>query len=344
MKLLLLSTLIFGYTSTIDIDCDKDYLYCIVKQLNIHQLQHLPERLLEKRTNLVVKQSFIHTLDVHTLHPNLYELSLVKCEIDKLILPQNCTLDHLIIEETIGSLQTFPNKQLSFLSVIKSPLSGLYPAIRHMTALVNIRLQEMHISTFNLDILHGKPKLFSVELNFNRIKALHLSPNQTCCETLSELDLSCNRLTEIDLDLFNRMEALKKLRFESNRIAALNGTLDLRNLIELDFSTNRLQTIDLCRWKIESLRLLNVDNNRIRHLLNCIEKLKNLISFRIGNNFLHELDVAQFAMLSITYFNFECNQIGVVHNQHMLPRNTCFVLHGNPVCNSTEYCNGLGSH
>uniref|UniRef100_A0A182YMC1 Uncharacterized protein n=1 Tax=Anopheles stephensi TaxID=30069 RepID=A0A182YMC1_ANOST len=339
-QLLLLLSILIGTSTSIDISCDGDF-YCTVKHLIVPQFQQLPEQLLQRLTTLVVKQSYMPTLNVSTLHPTLPDLNLVNCEVEKLILPRDCALLQLTVEETIGGIETAPNRRLNFLSITKSHLGGLLAAIANMSALETIRLRRMHIPAFSLDVLQGKSKLFGVELNFDRMEALHLSPNRTCCETLSELDLSCNHFTALDLDLLSRLQALKKLRFRSNRIVTLNGTLELPNLLELDLASNRLQTLDVCRWKTESLRLLFLENNRIRHLFSCIEKLQNLISIRMSNNLLTALDMAPFAKLAMIHIDFAHNQIRTVRIQYALAADVCFILEGNPVSNSTDVCNGL---
>uniref|UniRef100_A0A182RCQ2 Leucine rich immune protein (Coil-less) n=1 Tax=Anopheles funestus TaxID=62324 RepID=A0A182RCQ2_ANOFN len=203
-----------------------------------------------------------------------------------------------------------------------------------------MRLKQMRIPTFDLDVLYGKEALFVVELNFDYIERLHHSSNRTCCQNLAELDLSFNRWTEVDLSLINRLRALKKLRFSSNKIAELNGSLELPLLIELDLSSNRFQKIDLCHWNIQSLIDLNMANNQLDHMPNCIEKLKNLMTIRLPDNLLIELDFAPFAEIAILYLDFSRNRIKAVQNHHVLSQESCLVMQGNPISNSSYICIG----
>uniref|UniRef100_A0A182W6Y2 Leucine rich immune protein (Coil-less) n=1 Tax=Anopheles minimus TaxID=112268 RepID=A0A182W6Y2_9DIPT len=340
MKLLILSTLVFGHCASMSVTCDNDYS-CTVTQLTGHHLRDLIAHPFENVSNLKLRDTHLPVLVVSSLHPNLHQLSLERCQIDRLIVPTNCLLNFLTLDKTFGRIRTFPGARLRYLSVSKSEISSLLPALINLTALETIRLSNVRIPTFDFDMLCDMRQLFIAELNYNRIEQLHLSPNRTCCQNLTEIDLSFNRLTTLDLALINRLKGLKRLRLSNNKIAELNGMLELPYLLELNLSGNRIKIIDLCRWNIEMLMDLNVNDNQIDRMPSCIERLEHLMSISIADNLLVEVDFAPFAKLGLLHTDFSRNRISVVHNYHVLSRDVCLMVEGNPISNSSYICKGI---
>uniref|UniRef100_A0A182MUQ8 Leucine rich immune protein (Coil-less) n=1 Tax=Anopheles culicifacies TaxID=139723 RepID=A0A182MUQ8_9DIPT len=340
MKLLILSTLLFAHCTPMSVTCDNDYS-CTVTQLAEHQVRHLVVHPFETVSNLKLRDTHLRVLVVSSLHPTLHQLSLERCQIDRLVVTADCTLSFLTLDKTIGSIQTLHGARLRHLFVSKSEIASLLPALVNLTALETIRLSKMHIPTFDFDLLRDMEKLFILELHYNHIEELKLSPNSTCCPNLTEIDLSFNRIATLDLALISSLKGLKRLRLSYNKIAQLNGTLELPHLLELNLASNRIKSIDLCAWNIGALMVLNVNNNQIDRMPNCIAKLQHLMNICIADNLLVEVDLALLAYPSLLHTDFSRNRITAVHNYHALSRDVCLMLEGNPIRNSTDACRGI---
>ncbi|XP_041776946.1 leucine-rich repeat-containing protein 39-like [Anopheles merus] len=341
MKLLLLLLAVIKSCGSIKIACDYDYT-CTIEQLTTsQQLHNLSTYSFGDAGMIKLIDSRVPPEAISSFQPIVNYLILERCRTDQLILPPNCTLQCLsLIQTTIHRLEVFHNAHLYYLSITNSDISSLLPSLYNLTALETVRLWQMRIPVFSFDVLRNMEKLNGIELSYNRIERLELSPNATCCQNLTLLDLSFNRLSTIDCALLSSMQALTVLQLSSNVIQELYGSLHLPSLTELDLSNNRIKSIDLCRWQIGSLKVLNVINNRIEHLLDCLRELQNLQTFQIAGNALTQLDLAPFTHLRLVLLNFSHNRIEIVHNRNAVwPKTVCIKLNGNPVArNTTDLC------
>uniref|UniRef100_A0A182WTX6 Leucine rich immune protein (Coil-less) n=1 Tax=Anopheles quadriannulatus TaxID=34691 RepID=A0A182WTX6_ANOQN len=260
-----------------------------------------------------------------------------------------CTIEQLTTSQQLHHLATYSFGDAGMIKLIDSlvppeAISSFQPIVNYLILercpLETVRLWQMRIPVFSFDVLRNMEKLNGIELSYNRIERLQLSPNASCCQNLTLLDLSFNRLSTIDCALLSSMQALTVLQLSSNVIQELYGSLHLPNLTELDLSNNRIKSIDLCQWQIGSLKVLNVINNRIEHLFDCLRELQNLKTFQIAGNALTQLDFASFAQLRLVLLNFSRNRIEIVHNRNAVwPKTVCIKLNGNPVArNTTDLC------
>ena len=99
---------------------------------------------------------------------------------------------------------------------------------------------------------------------------------------LKYLDLSFNRLTYVDYDLIAHLDTLEYLDLSNNLISYISP------------ETVTVYTFMLVLNKINPLRYLNLENNRLEYFQNTFNNYFNLATLRMANNYLSEVPL--FAM------------------------------------------------
>jgi internalin A len=128
-------------------------------------------------------------------------------------------------------------------------------------------------------------------------------------ESLEELDLSWNDLTEIPeeiLDLTN----LKILQLENNKIQEIPSFLDrLNNLQEIQLHHNQIKDIPESITNIHNLYRLNLNNNQIRKIPESITNLTNLNYLNLSNNQIEEIPGKLVNLINLKALHLSNNQI-----------------------------------
>lgn len=146
-------------------------------------------------------------------------------------------------------------------------------------------------------------------------------------KNLTYLDVSKNRLKEIQSPLFFNADKLKHIDFSKNSIERIDfmAFVGAKNLQSLNFSNNKINNLDSRTFSTPNLAVLDLSNNNLTHLEDHIfDDLINLkylnLSFNpIGNlkiqTIAHLLDLED---LSLKHTNITSIQFGTFSHQHNL--------------------------
>ena len=115
--------------------------------------------------------------------------------------------------------------------------------LRRLTALRHLTLAHNQLETLPQPLLRNTP-LESLDLSGNRLRVLPAAALAAVGRTLARLELSDNRLDQLDGVMFARLPHLNRLSLASNRLSVLPDTvfLSLPRLLSLDLSRNPLRT------------------------------------------------------------------------------------------------------
>jgi len=105
------------------------------------------------------------------------------------------------------------------------------------------------------------------------------------CTSLNRLDISCNRIADLDEAYLENITGLQTLLAQNNRMEKLPWHLPrLRSLVRLNISNNKFKVLPLVVCQLESLRDLDISSNMIAELPEEIGQLKNLEQLVMGGN------------------------------------------------------------
>ncbi len=236
---------------------------------NIFEMSYL-----KSLTSLDLKEKFIRKLDESFCYlNNLKKLDLTMNEIlgiDKvpfvcfknltnLYLSNNDLI--LISEEAFASM-----KKLEILKLENNNLAHLEDFMfEGLISLRKLFLKESNIEKLSNETFMPLINLIDLDLSSNRLVSFRSSFSSN--NKLEALDLSKNKITELNADFFLNLEHLVVFRASGNQInTIIKGTFDILNkLVNLDLSENYLTQINLYDYKkLNNLQVLNVNKNKVR--------------------------------------------------------------------------------
>jgi Leucine-rich repeat (LRR) protein len=160
-------------------------------------------------------------------HPfaNIYELNLVKGQVEDF----PSLLNYFVMKSKIGSF-SFLKKVSLFKCSITNKDYNTFPSFVKNLAICSCGLKVIPKG------LHSNNNLEVLNLAFNKLDFI---PDFTACNSLQELDLSFNQIT--DSTIGKLPKSLSKLILTNNPLKKLPLTiLDLENLISLDISATQI--------------------------------------------------------------------------------------------------------
>ena len=119
-------------------------------------------------------------------------------------------------------------------------------------------------------VSHSYLKLLDFENNNIRYIGNTSKKNCIFYNALTELILSTNMLTTVDMELFNVFVSLRQVDLQRNRITTLSGRLVHRSLEILAMNKNKLGHVDLCGWDVPSMKKVSFASNNLTTLPQCI--------------------------------------------------------------------------
>jgi Leucine-rich repeat (LRR) protein len=151
--------------------------------------------------------------------------------------------------------------------------------------------------------------LNELDLSFNKIREIEPF-SFACFQLLDELDLSSHMLTNLSTpDLFYRLKTLDVLKLNNNSLRQIykNTFIHLSTLYELDLTFNELQWIDENAFQgLQNLLLLHLSGNRLKMLAsNMLRSRWELERLSINHNKLTGIDPNSFTGLEKHLKNIE---------------------------------------
>lgn len=176
---------------------------------------------------------------------------------------------------------------LSSNSLIELP-PDLFQAPRLLT---HLYLQNNSLRVLAPGLLEGLDQLQILDLSKNDLSSNAVNRDTfTGLFRLVVLNLSHNRLTKIDSNLFHDLYTLQILNLEHNSIEniAEYAFADLKNLHTLTLSNNRISYIEAFHFAgVYAMNQLHIDYNFIKHIHHqAFENLTNLQDLRLNGNLL----------------------------------------------------------
>lgn len=220
--------------------------------------------------------NYYHTFQLK----NLKEVSLIYNNLTKLNenLISNSKHDQPVVERL----------SLSFNQLTK------FPKIKYATnSFKQLNLDHNRISVLNSTRNDLFRNLEYLNLNHNRIRLIKKPFIRQICNELKYFDLSFNKLTRLDDNLFASCTRLETLKLNRNRLAdfGLHAFDNLTNLVELDLSRNNLTNLTVSFRSLTNLRILNLSKNNLRSLDDSVfQHLMNLRTLNLNENNLVRLD------------------------------------------------------
>jgi adenylate cyclase len=194
-----------------------------------------------------------------------------------------------------------PTKISGFYSLEKDPGLSRLPRFRDIDlssrSLVTIPISlysksgEIHSLNLSRNLALDIPKDFIQacsalrQLYFTGNEAWQLPPSICLATKLTTLDISNNRLEQLDHADLGHLTALVALRCASNKLTTLPPSfVNFSALRQLDISSNYFKTLPSLIFSLRSLRHLDISFNEIESLPAEIGQLKNLEKLQLTNN------------------------------------------------------------
>jgi Leucine-rich repeat (LRR) protein len=128
------------------------------------------------------------------------------------------------------------------------------------------------------------------------------------CEQLEELDVSRNRISQLD----GVPRTVRHLRISHNCLTDLAAWSHLRNLQYIDVSRNEIESLSAFKYLVH-LRGLRADNNRIKSL-DGIGQLDGLLSLRMRGNLVETINFSGTKLQRLTDLDLHSNKLSMVQN------------------------------
>lgn len=196
----------------------------------------------------------------------------------------------LTLEMRNNAIQTLPSlNQLTKLTVLNVSFNSL---IKIDTSVFALPLKELYIGGNQInDLPYGISKLSRISLldiSVNSLTSLPAGISQLT--TLTNLNLSNNQISQIDLDLFSRMNLLAYLNLSNNKISSisLRTSFSFPNLYVFDLKYNQLKKISLIGLSCPKLRDFCCSFNKISDLT-FFDNCPNLESLDLRDNSMNEV-------------------------------------------------------
>ncbi|KAK1755110.1 adenylate cyclase [Echria macrotheca] len=178
-----------------------------------------------------------------------------------------------------GRMQKFSHVDLSGRSLVAIPV----PLYSKATEIISLNLSRNLSLDLPRDFIQSCTSLRDIKYNNN--EARKLPPSISGASKLTYLDVSNNRLEQLDNAELSNLNGLLKLNLANNRLNHLPAYFGAyRSLRTLNISSNFLDKFPTFLCDLESLVDLDMSFNLVSGFPDCIGKLKNLEKFVITNN------------------------------------------------------------
>ncbi|KAK9357157.1 hypothetical protein V1504DRAFT_465519, partial [Lipomyces starkeyi] len=215
------------------------------------------------------------------------------------------------------------------------------PLYQHASEIVSLNLSENLSLDVPLQFIRACVNLREVKFAGNFRVHLPTSIMQTA--KLNYLDISSNRLEDLDIAQFEKHETLVSLKAQNNCLSCLPGSfVYLRNLRRLNLAFNYLTEFPLSVCNLVTLLELDMSFNDIRELPREIGQLCALETFVITNNLLIGSIPETFGNLTcLTSLDIRYNDLTNVDVVMTLPRLEVFLSSHNSVSRVAQCSKGM---
>lgn len=190
------------------------------------------------------------------------------------------------------------NKQLEELDLSRNNIDAIEEGAMKLKNLKYLDLKDNKLkllSKLNL------PKLLNLNLSLNKLKQLNDSILNGF-PRLKMLNLSMNRIRHIG-NVFNDKSKLRKLDLSANNIEIIaEGSFNLPKLIDLDLGWNKIKFLnDTMLNGMRCLRSINLERNNISYVENIFSGMNDLVELNLSGNNIENENFTLFAKLDNLY-------------------------------------------
>uniref|UniRef100_A0A1I8JVT5 Leucine rich immune protein (Coil-less) n=1 Tax=Anopheles quadriannulatus TaxID=34691 RepID=A0A1I8JVT5_ANOQN len=254
-------------------------------------------------------------------HTNITSLLLMDTNLSDIEFePHNAKLKMLtIIQSRLRRVPDSINQLavLQVLAIVRSLVDSVDLSLFcKLQYLHNINLMHNQIAFLNYSLTSGVqfPTLWEINLSHNLLTTVHLD-NFNGMKALRTINLSNNRLHSLDGQLL--LASLKKLELSHNRLTELNFcSSNLSNLADLYINNNTLQRMPVCMEEtMPSVSYLHLASNALStddSIWSRLAKLHQLTLLDISNNRLTSMVWANIT-LSSRYINMNNNPVKYIN-------------------------------
>ncbi|XP_065082064.1 uncharacterized protein LOC135704513 [Ochlerotatus camptorhynchus] len=216
-----------------------------------------------------------------------------------------CTLQDVVLEsESELDRVTFPD--ITDQLIIES---GKIPNFTRKLTEKLARIVDLTINRLQLKTLYVKPEITHLAATDNQIETLLLDNNQSKIYEILSLDLTGNKLSDVEvlsrftklqqltldgnsldrlsMDFFTGMSELRKLSLANNQLYNVDTkkTLQLLKLRSLSLAGNQLVELNVEKWELVSLMELDISNNQLYLLHGSLGQFTALVDVKISKNY-----------------------------------------------------------
>uniref|UniRef100_A0A182PN35 Leucine rich immune protein (Coil-less) n=1 Tax=Anopheles epiroticus TaxID=199890 RepID=A0A182PN35_9DIPT len=178
------------------------------------------------------------------------------------------------------------NSFLSSLEIYKCDLMKVPQVILNAQMIQHLDISSCKLRALNMAQFCDNSHLESLVFDNNNIRFLVDTSNKRCSlyDSLKLLVLSSNKLTTINMELFNVFIKLNRLQLHINRITSISGRLNHSNLTILSIGENQLQHVDLCDWNVPAMEVVTFTLNYLTMVPKCIGNWTSVKELRLSHN------------------------------------------------------------
>ncbi|KAF9972519.1 cysteinyl-tRNA synthetase [Actinomortierella ambigua] len=252
-----------------------------LEHAQLEQAQHLETLILKSNRLSTLPETYRHFLRLSVLDlssNNFKKIPAVLCELTSLDYLDLSFNEISELPEELGQLT-----RLRTLSLLSNRIGGSLPkSVEGLTSLEKLDLRQNGI--VGIEVVNALPKLRELMLDYNTTLALNSYLRSVVRvtatksnlmdinlrgsgNTLTVLDVSWNKLSNLAPDLFEHLRSLETLRLDFNSIGSIPSTIGLlKRLKILSIANNKLSSIPDEIQQLESLQELAVQGNNLSEL------------------------------------------------------------------------------
>lgn len=192
----------------------------------------------------------------------------------------------------------------------------LYP---HAEAIVSLNLSRNPMLEIPLDFIQACTTLRELRLGHMAMKKVPQSIRH--CKTLHRLDLSCNRIADLNDAALDSIPDLRSLKVQNNRMEQLPWYFPrLRNLMYLNVSNNKFRTLPPVVTELRTLVDLDISFNMLEKLPEDIGRLDALERLIIVGNQVSEFPTTCSQLANLKMLDCRRNHITDLSTVTALPK------------------------
>ncbi|KAK7448809.1 cysteinyl-tRNA synthetase [Stygiomarasmius scandens] len=189
----------------------------------------------------------------------------------------------------------------------------------HADQIVTLYLSGNPMLEIPLDFIQSCTTLKDLRLSNMAMKKVPRSVQ--ACATLSRLDISSNRIADLEETYLERITGLTTLLIRNNRLKNLPWHFPrLRSLVTLNLSSNKFQTLPIVVCELENLRDLDISFNMLYELPRDIGRLTKLEHLVMVGNQISKLPDDCNRLVNLRRLDCRWNSIKDLNVITMLPK------------------------